>query len=171
MFFLSFLIASPAIAMCPSGYGEVKKYDNEEIVSAVMLNYGEAYSPEYLSKCSGASSSYASYNVKCGSLKISTLSSSFLHIKPADPSLDEIGFEDLNSDLLSRWNLPRNFQDPIEKEWCEMNEGSSSSAVCYRESKETKIYLPHYTYNNAVRKKVFVERKFQWISKCRQISF
>ena len=174
-FFLSFLITSPAIAKCPSGYGQAKEDYNRNIISAVMLDYGVAYSPEYLSKCTNSSSSSydikSYHNIKCGNLKISSLGEGYVYITPADPSLDSISFENLNSEYLSKWNLPRNFQDAIVKEWCEMNEGSSSSAMCYREYKTTSIYIPHYTYNNGVRKKVFVERRSQTISECRQISF
>lgn len=173
-FFISLLIASPALANCPSGYGETKEY-RDGYTSAVMLDPETPYSPEYLIKCKEIPNN--TYGAQCGSLKIKYLGDGYLYVQPSNPSLRTVEFQDIHSEYLGRFNLPRGFQDEKRKEWCEMDEtkvGSSSSATCYRESRYNSLLLPSEYFIDrrfrGIRKKVFVERVSRTITECAKIS-
>jgi len=161
--FISLLIASPAFANCPSGYGRTKSYD-DNYTSAVMLDFETNYSPEYLIKCKRIPNSYGA---KCGNLNIDYLGDGYLKVQPADPSLEAVQFESMNSKVNVK-----------TREWCEMDEtkvGSSSSAICYRESRYKNVLLPKEYFIDyrlgGIRKKVFVENVYRTITECRMISF
>ena len=165
--FVSFLIASPAFANCPSGYQSINEYDTTEVGLKWSDDPSNTYSrclnteaPEKNNVKDSYGIDYGSYPYQCGSIRLDSVylgNTSILNVKTADPSAPSIMFEKAVSSI--SYSTPR--------EWCEQE---GSQAMCYHESIYRATLIPHYTYIG-INKTIYFLQKSRRITECRLISF